>query len=106
MRPQGGEQPRAGFRDIKEDIVKGLDSGGDTLTALKRFFQTLSVPVWSPDVALDIIKIARESDGPERQWLVITNHLVEELNRRYDALLQESDHQTATLSYHLPRWKG
>jgi hypothetical protein len=55
---------------------------------------------------LDIIKIAKESDGPERQWLVITNHLVEELNRRYDALLQESDHQTATLSYHLPRWQG
>ena len=38
MRPQGGEQPRAGFCDIKEDIVKGLNSGGDTLTALKRFF--------------------------------------------------------------------
>jgi hypothetical protein len=78
----------AGMRDIKENIVKGL---GNSLPTMERFFQTLSVPVWSTDVALVIIKNAQESDSPERQWLFINNLLVEELNRRYDALLQESD---------------
>jgi hypothetical protein len=58
----------------------------------------LRVLVWSTNAALKIIKTAQESDGPERQWLVINNHLVEELNCRYDALLQQSDHQVATLS--------
>jgi hypothetical protein len=32
---QGDKQARAGLRDIKEDIIKGL---GNTLLALKRFF--------------------------------------------------------------------
>jgi hypothetical protein len=32
---KSGEPTMAGFRDIKEDIVKGL---GNTLPALKRFF--------------------------------------------------------------------
>jgi hypothetical protein len=93
--PQSDEQARASLRDIKEDIVKGL---GNTLPALKRFFQTLSVPVWSPDTALNIIKAARESDGPEWQWLIITNHLIVELNTRYDTLLQESDNQATVLT--------
>ena len=92
---EGSGFAMAGLRDIKEDIVKGL---GDSLPSLGRFFQTLSVPVWSTDAALEIIKNAQESDGPERQWLHINNRLVEELNRRYDALLQESDQQAATLS--------
>ena len=92
---EGSGFTMAGLRDIKKDIVKGL---GDSLPSLGRFFQTLSVPVWSTDAALEIIKNAQESDGPERQWLFINNLLVEELNRRYDALLQESDQQAATLS--------
>ena len=83
-----GSGSMAGLRDIKEDIVKGL---GNSLPALERFFKTLRVPVWSTDVAREIIKNAQESDGSERQWLFINNLLVEELNRRYDALLQESD---------------
>src|SRR3981081_4576506 len=91
---EGSGFAMAGLRDIKEDIVKGL---GDSLPSLGRFFQTLSVLVWSTDAALEIIKNAQESDGPERQWLFINNLLVEELNRRYDALLQESDKQAATL---------
>ena len=96
-RPQGGvgEQSTAGARDIKEDIIKGLV---DTLPALKRFFQTLNVPVWAPESTLNIIKAAKKSEGPERQWLIITNHLVAELNTRYDKLLQEADHQATTLS--------
>jgi hypothetical protein len=85
----------ASLCDSKEDIVKGL---GNSLPALERFFQTLRVPVWSTDAALAIIKTAQESYGLERQWLVINNHRVEELNRQYDALLQESDQQAATLS--------
>src|SRR3981081_4635850 len=95
---EGSGFAMAGLRDIKEDIVKGL---GDSLPSLGRFFQTLSVPVWSTDAALEIIKNAQESDGPERQWLHINNRLVEELHRRYDALLQESDQQAATLSHRL-----
>jgi hypothetical protein len=94
-KPQGNGSTIAGLHDIKEDIVKGL---GNSLPALERFFQTLRVPVWSTDAALEIIKTAQESDGPERQWRIINNYLVEELNRQYDALLQESDHQAATLS--------
>src|SRR3981081_3387536 len=93
-----GSGSMAGLRDIKEDIVKGL---GNSLPALERFFQTLSVLVWLTDAALEIIKNAEESDGPERQWLFINNLLVEELHRRYDALLQESDQQAATLSHRL-----
>ena len=81
---QGDGPTTAGFRDIKEDIVKGI---GNILPTLKRFFQTLSLPVWSSDATLNIIKTAQESEGPERQWLIINNPLVEELNRRYDALL-------------------
>ena len=61
-KPQGIGSAMAGLRDIKEDIVKGL---GDSLPSLGRFFQTLSVPVWSTDAALEIIKNAQESDGPE-----------------------------------------
>ena len=93
--PHEGEQPKAGLRDIKEDIAKGLD---ETLPALKRFFQTLNAQVWSYDSTINLIKTAKKSDGPERQWLIITNHLVEELNRRYDNLVQESDNQTTALS--------
>ena len=76
-KPQGSRLATAGIYDIKEDIVKDL---GNSLVALERFFQTLRVPVWSTDAALEIIKTAQESDGPERQWLVINNHLVDELN--------------------------
>jgi hypothetical protein len=76
-KPQGSGSAMAGMRDIKEDIVKGL---GNSLPTLERFFQTLRVPVWFTDTALEIIKTAQETDGPERQWLVINNHLVEVLN--------------------------
>jgi hypothetical protein len=54
----------AGIRDIKEDIVKGL---GNSLPAMERFLQTLSIPVWSTAVALEIIKTVQESDGPKQQ---------------------------------------
>src|ERR1700716_3103580 len=94
-KPQGSGSAMAGLRDIKEDIIKGLSN---SLPVLERFFQTLRVPVWSTDTALKIIKNAQESDGPERQWLVINNHLGEEINHQYYALLQESDQQAATLS--------
>jgi hypothetical protein len=83
------------LRNIKEDIVKGLDN---TLPVVKRFFQTLNVPVWSPTTALNSIKAAKESDGPERQWLIITNHLVAKLNTRDDELLQASDNQVTVLT--------
>jgi hypothetical protein len=86
--PQGSGFIMAGLCDIKEDIIKGL---GNSLPALERFFQTLSVLVWSTDIALEIIKNAQALYSPERQWLYINNHLVEERNRRYDAFLQESD---------------
>jgi hypothetical protein len=58
----------------------------------------LSIPVWSPDTTLNNIKAARESDGPKRQWLIITNHLVVELNTQYDKLLQESNNQATVLT--------
>jgi hypothetical protein len=50
--------------DIKEDIVKGI---GNTLAVLKRFFQTLSLPVWPSDAMLNLIKTTQESAGVERQ---------------------------------------
>ena len=82
---QGGEEPTtAGFCDIKEDIIKGI---GNTLPSLKRFFQTLSLPVWSFNATLNIIKTAQESDSLEPQWLIINNHLVEEFNRRYNTVM-------------------
>ena len=99
-KPHDSRLAMASLRNSKEDIIKGL---GNSLPALERFSQTLSVPVWSTDSALEIIKNAQESDGPERQWLFINNLLVEELNRRYDALLQESDQQVATLSDRLTK---
>jgi hypothetical protein len=60
--PQGSGFAMASIRDIKENIVKGL---GNFLPALERFFETLSILVWSTTAALEIIKNAQESDGPE-----------------------------------------
>jgi hypothetical protein len=61
-KPQGSGIAMAGLHDIKEDIVKGL---GNSLPSLERFFQTLRVPVWSTDVAFEIIKTTQASDGPK-----------------------------------------
>jgi hypothetical protein len=74
----------ADFRDIKEDIVKGISN---ILPTLQRFFQLLRPLVLAFAATLNIIKTTQESDGPKRQWLIITNYMVEELNRRYDSLL-------------------
>jgi hypothetical protein len=55
--PQGSGFVMVGLRDIKEDMVKGV---GNSLPVLARFFQILSVPVWSTDAALEIIKNIQE----------------------------------------------
>jgi len=80
---QTENQPQGGPRDVKADIIEGLD---DCVPALKGFFKTLTEPVLVGDSVLDFIRAAQATDGPERQWLFIDNLVVDELNSRYNAL--------------------